>query len=166
MVHYYTCSCTWSLNHTPFSCTRLETFWFLLRCPNQILEKVDMPLCERPKRPDHCPKEIHNILLSHCWAHEPHQRARFSMLKKMVDEVRLQTSWCSEFRVCWCTVHGQQGLLTLYSCVFRSSLCPVYLTIQITIELCTNNGIVKIQEGLSMHYQLHYQTARWWKWWN
>lgn len=52
----------------------------------EILEKVDMPLCERPKRPDHCPKEIYNILLSHCWAHEPHQRARFSMLKKMVDE--------------------------------------------------------------------------------
>ncbi|KAL9970405.1 hypothetical protein ACROYT_G022776 [Oculina patagonica] len=52
----------------------------------EILEKVDMPLCERPKRPDHCPTEIYNILLTHCWSHEPHQRARFSMLKKMVDE--------------------------------------------------------------------------------
>jgi len=62
---------------------------FFLGAQNQILEKVDKPLCERPKRPDHCPKEIYNILLSHCWAHEPHERARFSMLKKMVDEVSL-----------------------------------------------------------------------------
>ena len=54
---------------------------------NQILDKVDLPSCERPKRPEHCPSEIYNILVSLCWSHEPHQRARFSMLKKLVDEV-------------------------------------------------------------------------------
>ena len=46
-----------------------------------------MPLCERPKKPDHCPSEIYSILLLHCWAHEPHQRVRFAVLKKMMDEV-------------------------------------------------------------------------------
>lgn len=53
----------------------------------QVLDKVDMPLCERPKKPDHCPTDIYNILTSCCWAHEPHQRARFSVLQKMCKEV-------------------------------------------------------------------------------
>lgn len=53
----------------------------------EVLDKVDMPLCDRPKKPDHCPSDIYNILTSCCWAHEPHQRARFSVLKKMLEEV-------------------------------------------------------------------------------
>lgn len=52
----------------------------------EILDKVDLPSCERPKRPEHCPPEIYNILVLLCWSHEPHQRARFNMLKKLVDE--------------------------------------------------------------------------------
>lgn len=52
----------------------------------EVLDKIDKPLCERPKKPDHCPQEIYNILRSHCWAHEPHNRARFAVLKKVMDE--------------------------------------------------------------------------------
>lgn len=54
----------------------------------EVLDKVDMPLCERPKKPDHCPTDIYNILTSCCWAHEPHQRARFSVLQKMCKELQ------------------------------------------------------------------------------
>ena len=83
-------SITVSLETYPlYSCTMYLTLihYLNLFVKNQILDKVDLPSCERPKRPEHCPPEIYNILVSLCWSHEPHQRARFSMLKKLVDEV-------------------------------------------------------------------------------
>ena len=83
-------SITVSLETYPlYSCAMYLTLILYLNLfvKNQILDKVDLPSCERPKRPEHCPSEIYNILVSLCWSHEPHQRARFSMLKKLVDEV-------------------------------------------------------------------------------
>ena len=70
-----------------------------------------MPLCERPKKPDHCPPEIYNILMLHCWAHEPHQRARFSVLKKLMDEVGVEIYTTHN------NLHIQEGFLGVYIAV-------------------------------------------------
>lgn len=76
----------------------------------QVLDKVDMPLCERPKKPDHCPMDIYNILTSCCWAHEPHQRARFSVLQSM----------CKEVGSLWNKIKKKRGdILTHLSCAFK-----------------------------------------------
>lgn len=72
-----------------------------------------MPLCERPKRPDHCPQEIYNILMLHCWPHEPHQRARFAVLKKMMDEVSLE---CPVSPLPFCHVHEVTWKSGSYTC--------------------------------------------------
>ncbi|XP_048581011.1 uncharacterized protein LOC5520002 isoform X2 [Nematostella vectensis] len=54
----------------------------------QILAKVDMPRCERPLKPSHCPSLIYSLLVSLCWAHDPSNRAGFSELKKSLEQVR------------------------------------------------------------------------------
>ena len=58
---------------------------------------------------------------SACW-----RRWLMRLDSKLLDVRNLEYVVCT-YR---CTVHGQQDLLTLDSCIFKSSLCPAYLTIQ------------------------------------
>ncbi|XP_050414468.1 activated Cdc42 kinase-like isoform X1 [Patella vulgata] len=53
----------------------------------QILDTIDKPQCQRLEKPDLCPKDYYDLMLT-CWDHEPEDRPTFSQIFLKIPQMR------------------------------------------------------------------------------